>query len=303
MNCEGLPFNPGDVHVETKTAQMDALIMWLVVDSLQRLHTIQRFVVEGSLRLKGLEIMTECNGKRFSQLSRELQRRIEETEIIIHKIMPGTPEAVRYEIFSRVNTGGTPLNAQEIRHAMNPGYFTDMLARLARSDEFKKAVIKGVSSKRMEDQECVLRFMAFTLFPPDHYSRRKVDDFLNEVMRLGNSLSPSQADEYGERFLRAMRVSHEIFGKNAFRKYDSTKKFNKALFEAVSVNIVNLTPEEQETLIAGRISAVKKIKTLLKSDNEFIASISEGTGASAKVRCRVMKVKAVLEETLRSLEF
>src|SRR5437660_1451133 len=48
---------------------------WLVVDGLQRLTTLRRFVIDDTLRLMELEFLKELNGKNFHQLSRSLQRR------------------------------------------------------------------------------------------------------------------------------------------------------------------------------------------------------------------------------------
>ena len=243
---------------------------WLVVDGLQRLHTVKSFVLEDKLKLRGLDFMLKYNGKRFSELPRDMQRRIEETRIVIHLIKRGTPEAVRYEIFSRINTGGTPLNYQEIRHAMNSGYFTDTLAKLAASEEFKSAVVKGVSSARMQDQECVLRFMAFIMFSPESYNAPHLDTFLQNVMEEGNRLSRSRVDELGKLFK----------------------------FEAVSVNIGKLNDDQRKLLEDRRTIVEAKMRKLLKEDKEFLISVSEATGTSVRVRYRFAAIRDMLRKIL-----
>ena len=82
---------------------------WLVVDGLQRLTAIQRFVLKQDLRLCGLEYLKEHEGKTFSELPRPLQRTIREADLVWYLIMPGTPENVKFEVFRRINTGGLPL--------------------------------------------------------------------------------------------------------------------------------------------------------------------------------------------------
>ena len=48
---------------------------WLVVDGLQRLSTLKGFVMDKTLNFTGLEFLgKECNGKKFDQLPRNLQR-------------------------------------------------------------------------------------------------------------------------------------------------------------------------------------------------------------------------------------
>ncbi|MGC1279199.1 MAG: DUF262 domain-containing protein, partial [Xanthobacteraceae bacterium] len=59
-----------------------------------------------------------------------MKRRIEETELVINIIQPGTPEEVMINIFKRINTGGVPLTGQEIRNALNKGPVREFLRTL-----------------------------------------------------------------------------------------------------------------------------------------------------------------------------
>lgn len=75
---------------------------WLVIDGLQRLIAIKRFVIEQGFSLSSLEFLMECQGKKFSELPRSFQRRIEETDIVIHRIEAGIPDNVRNAIIRRI---------------------------------------------------------------------------------------------------------------------------------------------------------------------------------------------------------
>src|SRR5258708_4057977 len=75
----------------------------------------------------------------------------------IDLIEKGTPDKVKFNIFKRINTGGLPLSSQEIRHALNQGEATKLLAQLADSDVFKKAVDYGIRNARVADPESGLR--------------------------------------------------------------------------------------------------------------------------------------------------
>jgi len=129
---------------------------WLIVDGLQRLSSIRKFVIDKRLRLSGLEFLTDLNGKNYDELHRTYQRRIKECPVTVYLIKPGTPPEVKYSIFRRINTGGVTLNNQEIRNAMAKPVDRALLEELA-THEFMRSTL-GDLSKRMMDQELVLRF-------------------------------------------------------------------------------------------------------------------------------------------------
>jgi hypothetical protein len=275
---------------------------WLVVDGLQRLTAIKRFVVDQDLKLSGLEFLTDYNGKKFDELPRSFQRRIEETDIVLYLIQPGTPADVKFDIFRRINTGGEPLSAQEIRHALNQGKVTEFLQKLASSQLFQEATDGGVASKRMDDRECVLRFLAFMFNPASTYQADNFDQFLNSAMAQANQLDTDRLKAYEEKFTRAMQCAKAIFDNDAFRKrYEANAnryQINKALFEVWSVSLGKLDAEQQRSLVAQKERVKAKFIELMTGDKEFESSISQGTGSVRKVRYRFAQIARIIQETL-----
>ena len=140
---------------------------WLVIDGLQRLSALKQFIIksDNNLRLTGLEYLgNELDGKTYQELPRKYQRRIEETQVTVYLIAPGTPAKVKYNIFKRINTGGERLTPQEIRHALNPGKVLKLLLELSRSLEFTNVIQLGKSRiKRMDDREFIVGALAVML--------------------------------------------------------------------------------------------------------------------------------------------
>lgn len=282
---------------------------WVVVDGIQRLTTIARFVTPEALKpdtspliLTGLEYLRDYEGKTFQELPLRLQTRINETELVIHLVRSGTPEQVMFNIFARINTGGTPLSLQELRHALIPGRSRQVLAKLAQSNEFLNATQRSVSPFRMADREMVLRFLAFRLTPPGDYPRGDLDSFLRDATHQINQLDDKLIAKLGEEFSQAMIRATAIFGEHAFRKrfrgQSRRLPVNKALFEAVSVNLATLTYDQFIRLADKRHQVQENLMDLM-NDTKFQQAISLGTGDKSKVSLRFGSIARLFEELSR----
>jgi hypothetical protein len=273
---------------------------WLVVDGLQRLSTLRNFIITKTLVLENMEFLTHLNGEGFDRLPREFQRRIEETQITAYIIKPGTPEDVKFNIFSRINTGGEPLTAQEIRHALNQGIPAKYVASLADSDSFKKAT-GNIKPDRMLNRDFVTRFVAFYLLGYEAYEP-DLDAFLNQGMRQIYELSDRQRENLEEVFSEAMSCAHDIFGQHAFRKPyqqgERKKPISKALFEVWSVALAKLSREDRAQLVEKRRILAQEFLGLMDADQEFIAAISQATGDRKRVHKRFSTVQSLIQKVL-----
>ncbi|EDK4639149.1 DUF262 domain-containing protein, partial [Campylobacter jejuni] len=97
-----------------------------VVDGRQRITTFIDFMND-KFDLKQVKIITDIIGKKFSDLNVIQQRKIEDYQIDTYTIQPPTPEQVKFNIFDRVNRGGTRLNNQEMRNALYQGNSTELI--------------------------------------------------------------------------------------------------------------------------------------------------------------------------------
>jgi len=275
---------------------------WLVVDGLQRLTAIERFVIKKELKLTGLEFLHNLSGLGFDELPRNFRRRINETQVIVYLIEKDTPPKAKYNIFKRINTGGLPLSSQEIRHALNQGKATKMLKLLAGSDEFKKATGYGIRDHRMAAQECVLRFMAFTLKSYTNYKSSDFDDFLNTAMATINNMREGDRKKLEDSFIRALNASRDIFENYAFRKQYRKNAWrnpiNKALFETWTVNLNALNDDQLKELKQKKDKLINGFIDLMNGSSGFDSAISQGTGNIAKVKLRFSEISRLIQEVL-----
>lgn len=274
---------------------------WLVVDGLQRLSAFKNFIIDKTLTLQNLEYLSQFNGSTFDALPRDLQRRIEEHEITVYIINPGTPPEVKYNIFRRINTGGLILEPAEIRHALNQGVPADFVKELADSKEFKEATTYSILTDRMLDRDFVTRFLAFYLNPVHDY-KGNLEEFLNVVMGELYKTETSKLNKIRQDFRASMVSAKQIFGRNAFRKLynetDNRKPLNKALFEAWSVSLAKLTDAKRDALVNQKVQVLKEFMAALNNDSAFEKAISTGTGEKRTVLKRFETIDNIIKSAI-----
>jgi len=120
-----------------------------VIDGLQRLSAIFRYV-NGEFALSGLQYLEDkCNGKKFKDLEQKYMARIEDTQLSVNILDSRAPELVRFDVFTRINTGGIPLNRQEIRNVLASKATMELLSNMSKSEEFSSATHGAVKDIRM----------------------------------------------------------------------------------------------------------------------------------------------------------
>lgn len=276
----------------------------IVVDGLQRLYAIKRFMVldeddEKRLRLTDLEYLKEYEGRKFEELPPNMQRRIKTQTLTTYVIRLGTPDKVRTSIFTRINTGGLTLEPAEIKNSVYRGQAANLLKELAYSEEFKKATRNKIDSKRMLDCEFVNRFLAFYLLGTEQYSGN-LEDYLNDVMIRLQKESNATIQRCRIDFLKAMKYAACIFEEKAFRKITANGRYgmlNKPLYDAVTVNLAKLSLQECEKLLQKKDELMGKYIALLK-DKKFTGIITSGTAAIDNVKRRHSTIYQLFQEVL-----
>jgi hypothetical protein len=280
---------------------------WMVIDGLQRMSALEHLIllcdkepnnlttISGNkqpLVLSDLEFKSEFNDRRWDELPRDVQRRIENCQVTINLIQKGTPEEVKYNIFCRINQGGTELKAQEIRTALFQGYKIEFVENLISQEteagkSFIKATDNSVPDKRQEDLDFATRFLSFYLLGYEKYEP-DMDSFLT----IGTKSIPkgnAEQEKILNDFQKAMNIAYEVFGQNAFRKIttdNQRNRINKPLFEVISVYFAKLDNREQNKLLQQKDICVKKFVQMLQQNKSFFDAITRGTATKDSVKKR-----------------
>ena len=278
-----------------------------VVDGRQRITTIIDYL-NNEFSLRDLKILHDLNGSRFRDLDKKLQGIFEDYQLHVYVIQPPTPERVKYDIFDRVNRGGTRLNNQEMRNALFGGKATKLLKDLSESEPFLEATERGVSPARMKDQYIILRTLAFLLWRNGDLQeirgmeaieyKSDIDDFLAKVMIAMNGyLEDEVIEDVRSTFLLAMERIHRVLGKDAFRfepKESGTRRpINMLLFETLTYRFT--FEEADNKMVRPLINEWKK--KIDKTGGAFRESVD----ASSNVNARFENVEEV-RELIRMLE-
>ena len=278
---------------------------WIVVDGLQRLSTLKKFIVDKKLRLQQLEFLSELNGCSYNDLERPLKRVIDETQVITYQIEAQTPKEVRYSIFNRINTGGVTLNAQEIRQALNQnGIGVKFLKDIANDVRFKRIV--GIKSDRMMDRELALRFIAFKLIKSDD-KYKDMSNLLDLTMdKLDHNYvnDDDRLNEIKQQLFSSLEFSEELLGEG--HKFSrnianviKNKAFNHALFDSLTVGLSELNEYEKASLLSKKdIFKNKFINLLRDTQSDFSKSITVGTSGKFAIEMRFKTISNLINEVI-----
>lgn len=175
---------------------------WKVIDGLQRMSTIIRFLSQAEWQLSDLpDIHPQLRLSKNSDLRNgtEAQKRlyslVEDVSIPITVIRCDYAQQshMRYlfTIFHRLNSGGVRLTNQEIRNCIFTGPFNDLLKRFDHENPDWKVVKKRIwgGMDRFRSVEVLLRAMAFG----DWLNRYdgNLARFLNDYMQSRSQEKPS----------------------------------------------------------------------------------------------------------------
>ncbi|HHF0514332.1 TPA: DUF262 domain-containing protein [Vibrio alginolyticus] len=237
---------------------------WHVVDGVQRLSTVLQLAgcLEGyePLELETCKYIPSLEGQTWKTLPLDIQRAIKRAKLNISIILTQGSDEAQYELFQRLNTGGTSLSEQEVRNCLmlmfNEEFF-NTINKLKDYDNFKKCInLKEQDYEEEVHMELILRmFIGYhnKVNYSDYGSLHKIiiSDFIDqETIRL---MKEANLDEFSDVFKRTFDKLVKTLSKQSFYKYDSDLKrfrggFNISAFEMLTCGIAtNIKGIEQLT--------------------------------------------------------
>lgn len=281
-----------------------------VIDGQQRLTSFFSFI-DGKLpdnsefKLSGLKVFTDLNGKKFNQLSDELQDKITTYKIRVIKFKKESDGDLQFEIFARLNTGSVPLNDQELRNCVFRGRFNELLKELSQDKDFKYLLGIATPDRRMKDRELVLRFASFHFYTYLNYSA-PIKKFLNDSMEKYRNISPADESNLRVAFKNTIQIILSLLDKNAFKRFYrgdeknkngkwEPQKFNVSLFDILMYSFAR---EDKNTVFQNLDRVREALIDLMTKDQDFIDSIELSTSSKKAVTTRFDKWRMTLKTIL-----
>lgn len=278
---------------------------WDIVDGVQRLGTVLEFIgvlkdATGNLKvplvLSETKLLPELKGKAFvnrlkpnEAFTIPQQLDFKRSRLDLHIILKESDPSSKFELFERLNTGGSLASAQEVRNCVmvwiNESMF-DWMTSLKEDLAFKECV---QISDRLEElqyrMELVLRFIVFRQLQPPEFIGDDLAEFLNEQNRQFSTTGLDQLNETRV-FTETFALLEKALGADVFRKLDSKGDFRGSFlisaFEAVALGVAyNL--DRWKKLQSPELRIAQLVKEMWTKP-EFIDHI--GIGVSAKTRIR-----------------
>jgi hypothetical protein len=252
-----------------------------IVDGSQRIRTLAAFITN-QLILEGLEKLSNLNGFKFCDLEVVRQRRFLRRTIHMIELSEEADEAVRRDVFERINTGSDVLRDMEVRRGLKSGPFLDLIESCASNALFKElAPLSEYSERRREREEFVLRFFAYL----ENYNNfdKRVREFLDDYMAQTQvGFNETRAGELRAAFMQMLQFVQQNFP-YGFRKAKNHVRTPRIRFEAISVGVA----------LALRQNPQLKVKSLdwLDSDEFKVHTTSDASNSRPKVIGRIEFVR------------
>jgi hypothetical protein len=276
--------------------------VWELVDGLQRLSTVFEFMgvrkdIDGkqvpssrlSFSVKDDHKLPLLDGFTYETMSLRSRLTLKRTYCRVEVIKTGSAPNMKYDVFERLNTGGSILEPQEIRNAIfratDPAFmaYCDELASFA---AFKDSLqISDYQMQSMFDRGLVLRF--FTLKNNannfDHDVEPFITSYIKKVIRREVAFD-REAEKTS--FERTFELVYAALGEDSWRHNKGGQArgaFSVYVFDALSIGVaknIEAAAELSPPQLAARCRAVKESAA-------FKDNAGAGGNTHAKMRARL----------------
>ncbi len=284
--------------------------VWELVDGLQRLSTIISFF--GSLdksllvrdpdedigedseenknkwELESGDLVGGLEGFNVDTLPKKYVINIKRAVCRVEILRGESNTAMKYELFKRLNSGGSKLTAQEIRNAIYRGVdptLNKLIEKLSKEENFKRLVSLSAQKKQeLYDQELILRFIAF-LNNIDTINSN-TEKFLDRFMEKSVRDRGFDVGYYESIFIEVMKMLADACSDDVFR--NERNAFVPAYYEGIMIGVAQNIEKYREdpVLIAEKVEE-------LKTDTDFKKYSGSASNSKNRIKNRLKRANTI----------
>lgn len=272
---------------------------WEIVDGLQRISTVLSFfgqltgemAKENGWAMCDGDIVSGLSGLSATDLSLKYQLNIKRSSLRVEVIKWDSSYDMRYELFNRLNTGGSPLTDQEIRNCIFRGSGSELsreIRSLANDQDFIR-LVRATERQKSELylDELVLRFYSLLW---DEIPKRNLGEHLSEYMKAASDDHALYSGRK-ELFLEVIGVLSRIGDEKVFA--GANHAFSPSKYDGIMHGIAKHIGRYRNDHEAARA----KIEELI-SDPEFVAATGVASNYKERVKKRIERAEAVFGDEL-----
>lgn len=276
--------------------------VWELVDGLQRVSTILQFVGKlkdpqgmplPPLRLSGTKLLPSLEGITWEDgagnpnpLPKPLQLDFKRSKIKVEIIQKESDANAKFEVFQRLNTGGTFLSEQEVRNCLlvmlnQPAFeWLESISQIASFQTCLALTDRAIAER--DDMELALKYLALSRFD---LAGKDVSDYLTESVEKLFIEENIATEAERARFEKLFTLLSKATNESTFRKYSGGKfqgKFLDSAFEPIAVGLGANLDAYNENAPADISLVEQKIKALWENP-EMLANVGSGTNAKSRI--------------------
>lgn len=267
---------------------------WEVIDGLQRLTTIYKFY-KNDFSLKSCTYIKLFAGFHYRDFSEKLKLTFRNKRFDFVILDEASDINAKYDMFNRLNTGGSSLSYQEVRNCsmiMKNEAFFDWFDSLKNDKHFKATITNEFSERYQEEQkelEMILKFLAIRNTMDSKFEFVSSNAFLDsQALAICSDLNYDKVTNENA-FRETFKLLDDALGKNSFRKYDFKRKefsgpINFSIYEILIAGIGKHILYWNDKVKNEIKLSLKDILIKIYSTSEFEQISKVGTTVSQRLK-------------------
>ena len=239
-------------------------------------------------------LINNLEGFTIDTLPNNLKINLKRSVCRVEILRGESSSAMKYELFKRLNSGGSKATPQEIRNAIYRGVnpkLNELTLELSQNSIFKKLTdLSEMKKQELYDQELVLRFIAF--LNNTESVIENTEKFLNNFMEKSVANESFDFNKYRTIFIKVITLIDTIGDDKIFRK-NSKNLFVPAEFEGITIALA-----QNIDIYENNLELLKTNIAILKSDDSFRKLSGSSSNSKSRIKTRLRRANEIFKVTV-----